>query len=61
MLLVIIHDLNVMGVSVPPIKTDAELVVDPNTVLAPAISFEGFQAETRQIQIAKRGRRVQQG
>jgi hypothetical protein len=42
-------------------ETDAELVVDPNAVLPFAISFEGFQAETRQIQIAKRSCRVQKG
>ena len=60
MLLVIIHDLNIMGVSIPPVETDAELVVDPNAVLALAISFEGFQVETRQVQIAQRGCRVQE-
>jgi hypothetical protein len=50
-----------MGVSVTPMETDAELFVDPDAVLPFAISFEGLQMKTRQIEIVKRSCRVQKG
>ncbi len=56
----IVDDLHVMGVSVPPFKADPELVIDPNTMLALSVAFQCFQPKTRQFEVPKRGRRVQQ-
>jgi hypothetical protein len=55
----IIHDFDVVRVSIAPIETNPELIVDPNTVLAPAISFKRFQPQAREPEIFKRGRSVQ--
>jgi len=50
---VVVHDLNLVGISVPPFETDAVLVVNANAVLALAIAFQGFQSQPWQLQIAK--------
>jgi hypothetical protein len=42
-LLVVVRDLDSVRVSVPPHKADAPLIVDPNAVLALAVSMQGFQ------------------
>ena len=39
----IIHDLNIICTCLLPTKTDAPLIVDPNTVLPGPISFECFK------------------
>jgi hypothetical protein len=56
----IIHDFDVVSVSIPPCETNPELIVDPNTVLAPAISFKRFQPETWEPEMFKRDRCIQQ-
>jgi hypothetical protein len=38
-----VHDLNVVGIAASPDEADAPLVIDANTVLAPAIALEGYQ------------------
>jgi len=49
-----------MGVAVPPPKTDAPLVIDPNAPLADTIAGELLQAVARRgLQILERGGRVQ--
>jgi len=58
-LLMIIHDFNVVRIPVPPGKTNPELIVDPNTVLAPPISLKRFQPEAGQTEIVEGGRCVQ--
>jgi hypothetical protein len=55
----IIHDLDVVRVPLPPSKTNPELIVNPNTVLAPPISLKRFQPEAWEAEIFKRGRCVQ--
>jgi hypothetical protein len=55
----IVHDFDVVGVSIPPSETNPELIVDPNAVLAAAISFEHFQSEAREPEIFERGRCIQ--
>jgi hypothetical protein len=49
-----------MGISVPPFEADPQSVVNPNAALTLAIPLEGFQPQTRQVEIAKRSRRIQQ-
>jgi hypothetical protein len=44
---VIIHDLDIVCVPIPPLETDPELIVDPNAVMSFAISLEGLQVETK--------------
>jgi len=44
---VVIHDLNIEGVSCPPFKTNAPLVIDPNAVLTLPVSVQGFQMVRR--------------
>src|SRR5690606_2071481 len=40
---VVVHDFYVFGVRAIPAKADAELIVDPDAVLALAIALQGFQ------------------
>jgi hypothetical protein len=37
---VVVHDLNVVGITAPPGEADAPLVIAASTVLAPAIALE---------------------
>jgi len=39
---VVIHDLDIVRVSVAPRKADPPAVVDPNAVLAIAVALEGL-------------------
>jgi hypothetical protein len=39
----IVHDLNVHGVTIPPAETDSPLVIDPDAVLSFALTLERFQ------------------
>jgi hypothetical protein len=39
---VIIRDLNIVSIPIPPQKTQAELIVDPNAVLAQTVMAESF-------------------
>jgi hypothetical protein len=55
----IIHDFDVVCFSIQPCETNPKLIVDPNTVLASAISFKRFQPDAREPEIFKRGRRIQ--
>ena len=43
----VINKFNVIGVVIPPAKTDAPLFVDSDAVLSLPISFQGFQAVSR--------------
>jgi hypothetical protein len=47
LLLVIVHDLNVVGVAVPPAEANAPLIVDANAMVASAIAFELFEPIVR--------------
>jgi hypothetical protein len=40
---VVIHDLNVKGIAASPNKTQAELIVYPNAVLAFPVSAQSFE------------------
>lgn len=42
-----VDDLNLMGVAIPPAKTDAPLLVHANTVLAGSIATELLQSISR--------------
>src|SRR5690606_40595033 len=44
---VVVHDFYVFGVRAIPAKADAELIVDPDAVLALAIALQGFQPISR--------------
>jgi len=44
---VIVHDLSVVRVPVPPSKAETPLVIDPNAVLPLAIAAQGFQSIPR--------------
>jgi hypothetical protein len=56
---VIIHDFDVVSVSISPSETNPEPIVDPNAVLVPAISFKRFQPQAWEPEIFERGRCVQ--
>jgi hypothetical protein len=43
----IVHDLDVFSSGFCPSKTEAELVVDSDTVLARTVAYKGLQAVTR--------------
>ena len=47
MLLVVIHDLDVKGVPIPPYKTHTVLIVDSNAVLSKAAAAKGLQMVSR--------------
>jgi hypothetical protein len=56
---VVIHDLNVVGVSGSPFKTNSPLDIDSNAVLAFSVPVEGFQMVRRgNPQIVQGGRPV---
>jgi hypothetical protein len=56
---VVVHNLDLVGVSVPPLKADAVLVIDANAVLAFPITSEPLQAVAgRQSEVAKRSGRI---
>jgi hypothetical protein len=57
---VIFDDFHVVGVSVPPCKTNPELVVDTDAVLAFPVTLACFQPEAGQFQIPERCGRVQE-
>ena len=58
-LLVVIDDLNLKSVSVPPYETHAILIVDSNAVLSSAVSTQSFQLiPWWHFQIVERDRRV---
>jgi hypothetical protein len=58
--LVIVDDLDIMGVAVAPDKADPESVVDPDAVLTPSVAAERFQPVSREDpQIPKLVGRVQ--
>jgi hypothetical protein len=40
---VVVNDLHIKSISVPPQKTDTVLIIDPNAVLSPAISAQPLQ------------------
>jgi hypothetical protein len=44
---VVVHDLDVLRASLSPSEADSPLIVDPDTVLAPAVTTPGFQAVAR--------------
>ena len=46
-MLVIVDDLNLVGIAIPPAKADAPLLVNANTVLAGSIAPELLQSITR--------------
>jgi hypothetical protein len=51
---VVVHDLDVVGISVTPHKTKTPLVVDPDTVLPLPLAAQGFQTVPRRCcQIAQ--------
>lgn len=53
-LLVVIHNLNIVRIAVAPHEADAPLIVDPNAVLAGAISAKAFESvSARDGQVAK--------
>jgi hypothetical protein len=53
-LLVVVHNLNVVSVSLAPDETDAPLIVDPDTMLSGPIAFEHFQpVARRRYQVSK--------
>jgi hypothetical protein len=57
---VIIDDLYVPGVSPLPDKANPKPIIDPDAVLALAVSPQGFQTVTRRaLQVMERGRSIQ--
>ena len=58
--LVIIHDFDIVSVSIPPCETNPELFVDPDAVLSAAVSLQSFQPEPWKPQVVKRSGRVEQ-
>jgi len=44
---VIVDDLNVLCVAIAPDETDSPLIINPDAVLPPSVSGEGFQSVSR--------------
>lgn len=56
----IVHDFHIVRVALAPAKADAPLVVDPDAVLALAITFQRFQSVCRgNPQVFERRRAVE--
>jgi hypothetical protein len=41
---VVVHDLDILNVTLGPSETDAPLIVDPNAHLSCPVPFQGFQS-----------------
>jgi len=60
MVLVIVHDFNVVSVAVSPHETETPLIVDPNAVLPRSVAMQCFQAIAgRSCQVAQFGGAIQ--
>lgn len=44
----VIRNFHIISVAVAPFEADSVLIIDPDAVLAPAITLEGFHPVTRQ-------------
>jgi hypothetical protein len=44
---VVIDNLNVARIRIYPSETDPPLIIDPNAVLTPSVTGEGFEAISR--------------
>jgi hypothetical protein len=47
LLLVVVHDFNVIGVALTPIKTDSPLIIDPDRILSATIAQKLLQSISR--------------
>jgi hypothetical protein len=57
----VVDDFNLVGVALPPYEADAILIIDPDTVLAFALSVQRLQPVSgRHAQIIQRHRSMQQ-
>lgn len=45
--LVIVRDFDLIGISLPPSKTDTKLIIDPDTMLTLSTSFQRLQTVAR--------------
>lgn len=58
--LMVIDDLDIVGILIAPPKADAPLIVDSNGMLTGAVSLERFKAEARILEVVKRSNSVEQ-
>lgn len=56
----VVHDLDFIGVTVPPDEANAKSVIDSDAMLAFAVAFQGFQSVTgKNRQILQLVRRIE--
>ncbi|SPF48535.1 hypothetical protein SBA4_3940027 [Candidatus Sulfopaludibacter sp. SbA4] len=58
--LMVVHDLDVVGIAIPPLEADSVAVIDADTVLPFPVGLERFQMKARQTEVAQRGRSIQE-
>jgi hypothetical protein len=51
--LVVVHDLDIVGIAIPPLEADSVAVIDADAVLPFPAGFERFQVKTRQPEVAQ--------
>ena len=48
----VVHDLGIVGIAIPPLEADSVAVIDADTVLPFPVGFERFQMKARQPEVA---------
>ena len=56
----VIHDFDIVGITVPPLEADSIAVIDADALLPFPVGFEWFQMKARQPEVAQRGCGIQQ-
>ena len=51
--LMVVHDLDIVGIAIPPLEADSVAVVDADPVLPFPVGFERFQMKARQPEVAQ--------
>ena len=49
--LVVVRDLDIVGIAILPAKADTVLFIDADTMLAGTISFEAFEANEPEVKL----------
>jgi hypothetical protein len=49
----VVHDLDIAGIAIPPLEADSVAVIDADTELPFPVGFERFQMKARQSEVAQ--------
>ena len=55
----VVHDFDIVRITIPPLEADSVAVIDADTVLPFPVGLERFQMKARQPEVAQSGRGIQ--